>query len=249
MSSRATDRQARLTAAGPNRGGANRLVVATVVAVLVIAAVVAAVVIGSQSRRADTTAGGAALPAHASAMGAGILANPGAPADAPTLDLYADFQCPVCARFEQVFGEQITGLAEQNRVRLVVHTLSFLDDNLGNDSSNRAANAAACADDQDRFLPFYRATFAGQPPREGDGYTDAQLKHFAEQAGITGGALGEWEQCYEDRAHNQYVESVQTQSEKDGVNGTPTVRLDGKDLPLNTLTPQSLDDTVKAATK
>ena len=38
------------------------------------------------------------------------------------------------------------------------------------------------------------------------------------------------------------------QSEKDGVTSTPTLRLNGKTLPLNTLTPESLDAAVKAAT-
>ena len=37
----------------------------------------------------------------------------------------------------------------------------YLDDKLRNDSSNRAANAAACAADVGRFLPFHAAVFAG----------------------------------------------------------------------------------------
>ena len=55
----------------------------------------------------------------------------------------ASVACPICAEFEHRFGEGITALAEKNQVKLVFHTLSFLDDNLRNDSSNRAANAAA----------------------------------------------------------------------------------------------------------
>jgi protein-disulfide isomerase len=177
------------------------------------------------------------------------LANPGAPASAPRLDLYEDFQCPVCGRFESLFGAQVTQLAEQNRVRLVVHTLSFLDDNLRNDSSSRSANAAACADDQGKFLAYHNAVFAGQPANEGDGYTDAQLTTFAQTAGITGSALQTWQTCYSAKAHNQYVQSVQTQADKDGVNGTPTIKLNGTTFDLSTLSPQSLDAAIKAATK
>ena len=94
-------------------------------------------------------------------MGPGSCVNPGAPANVPTLDLYEDFQCPICAEFEQRFGADITSLAEKGQVKLVYHTLSFLDDNLRNDSSNRAANAAACAADQDKFLAVPPATFGG----------------------------------------------------------------------------------------
>lgn len=246
--STSSDRRARVHAAAPRRQGLNRVVVATVVAVLVIVAAVAAVVIGASRSRDASTSGGSSLPTGAAGLGQGIVVNPDAPAGAPTLDLYEDFQCPVCKRFEELFGEQVTTLAESGKVKLVVHPLSFLDDNLGNDSSNRAANAAACAADQGRYLPFHAATFAGQPASEGEGYTDGQLKGFARTAGLTGAALDSWQRCYDDRAHNQWVQSVQTQSEKDKVNGTPTLRLDGKDLDLGTLTPESLEAAVQAAT-
>jgi protein-disulfide isomerase len=257
MTSSSASRKAKIQAAAPkggirntrNSGGANRVVVATVVVVLVLVAVVTAVILGSQDKKAATTAGGSALPKNVAAMGAGIVVNPGAPATVPTLDLYEDFQCPVCAKFEEIFGLQIVDMVKANQIKLVAHPLSFLDDNLRNDSSNRAANAAACAADADKFLQYHAATFQGQPTQEGAGYTDAQLKQFAGTAGITGAALTTWEQCYAAKSHNQWVESVQTQSEKDGVNGTPTVKLDGKVLELKGLTQASLADQVKAATR
>ena len=256
MTSSSASRRAKIQAAAPKggirsggKGGANRIVVATVVVVVVLAAVITAVILGSQDKQAATTAGGSSLPKNVAAMGAGIVVNPGAPANVPTLDLYEDFQCPVCAHFEEIFGLQIVDMVKANQVRLIAHPLSFLDDNLRNDSSNRSANAAACAVDADRFLQYHAATFQGQPTQEGAGYTDAQLKQFAQAAGITGTALTTWDQCYTAKSHNQWVESVQTQSEKDGVNGTPTVKLDGKTINLTGLTQASLADQVKAATK
>ncbi|WP_406831047.1 thioredoxin domain-containing protein [Pedococcus sp. KACC 23699] len=252
MTSSSASRKAKIQAATPKsqqRKGANPLVVATVVVVIVLAAVVGAVILGSQDKKAATTAGGSALPKGASAMGAGILVNPSAPANVPTLDLYEDFQCPICAEFEHRFGADITALADKGQVKLVYHTLSFLDDNLHNDSSNRAANAAACAADQDKFIPYHAANFGGQPLKEGAGYTDAALRSFAQKAGITGAGLTTWDTCYSSRAHNQYVVSVQTQSEKDGVNGTPTLKLNGKTLDLAGFTSESLAAAVKAATK
>jgi protein-disulfide isomerase len=250
MPSQASDRQAKIQAAAKKgRSGPNRIIIGTVVAVLAIFAVVAAVIVADQGRKAEQSAGGSALPKGASAMGAGLVVNADAPAGVPTLDLWVDYQCPACKSFEDAFGEQVTQLAEQDKVKLVVHVLSFLDDNLGNDSSNRAANAAFCAADQDAFLPFHNATFAGQPAREGDGYTDADLAGFAEQAGLTGAKQTAWKQCYDAREHNQYVESVQTQSSKDGINGTPTVKLDGEVLQLQGLTPESFAAKVEAATR
>ena len=247
---KAADRRAKIQAAAPKqRGGANRIVVATVVVVLVIVAVVTAVILGSSDKKEATTAGGSSLPKGVVAMGAGIVVNPDAPANVPTLDLYEDFQCPVCAQFERIFGHQLAEMVQGNQIKLVAHTLSFLDDNLRNDSSNRAANAAACAADQGKFLQYHAATFQGQPAQEGAGFTDADLVQFAGQAGLGGEALNSWQQCYSSRAHNQWVESVQTQSEKDGVNGTPTLKLNGTTMNLSGLTQDSLAKQVKAATK
>ena len=241
-------RQAKIQAAAPKRGGANRVVVATGVAVVVIVVAVFAVVSGSQDKQEAATAGGSLLPKGASALGAGIVVNPDAPAGVPTLDLYEDFQCPICAEFEHRFGAGIAELAAQDKVRLVVHTLSFLDDKLGNNSSNRAANAASCAADQGEFMDYHAAAMGGQPLREGAGFTDEALKSFAEKSGITGSGLTAWQKCYTDKAHNQYVESVQTQSEKDQVTGTPTLRLNGRDVPLAGFTNEALAAQVKAAT-
>jgi protein-disulfide isomerase len=251
MTSSSASRKAKIQAAAPRGGGGgtNKVVVATVVVVLVLAAVVTAVILGSRDKQEATTAGGSSLPAGAAAMGAGVVINPGAPATAPTLDVYEDFQCPICGEFERIFGLQIVEMVKANQVKLVAHPLSFLDDNLRNDSSNRAANAAACAADAGKFLQYHTAVFHGQPAKEGTGYTDAQLKQFAQTAGITGTALTTWDKCYADKAHNQWVESVQTQSEKDKVNGTPTLRLDGKDVNLTGLTQATLAEQVKAASQ
>ncbi len=252
MTSGSTSRKDKARAAAP-RQGANRAVIGAVVAVLVIVGVVVAIVLGSGGTATpggSTAPASSALPAGATGPGGGIVVNPGkARAGAPTLDLYEDFQCPICGQLEKLFGAQIRSMAAAGDVKLVTHTMSFLDDNLKNDSSLRAASAAACAADAGRFGPYHDAVFAGQPAKEGQGYTDAQLQTFATQAGITGSALTTWQQCVKSGQHTAYARAVQTQSEKDGVFGTPTLKLNGTVLDLQKLTPAYLTAQVKAATK
>jgi protein-disulfide isomerase len=251
MTSGSTSRKDKARAAAP-RQGANRAVIGAVVAVLVIVGVVVAILLGSGGTAAPGGAAAtasSALPAGATGPGGGIVVNPGkAPAGAPTLDLYEDFQCPICGQLEKLFGAQIRTMAAAGDVKLVTHTMSFLDNNLKNDSSLRAAGAAACAADAGRFSQYHDAVFAGQPAKEGQGYTDAQLQTFATQAGITGSALTTWQQCVKSGQHTAYVQAVQTQSEKDGVFGTPTLKLNGTVLDLQKLTPAYLTAQVKAAT-
>lgn len=240
------DASKKLAAAAPKKG-LNPVVIGAAISVLVIVVVVAAIVLGGGSK----SGGVSALPKGALASdGAGIVANTTpAKTGAPTVDVFEDFQCPVCGQFEKTFGATLTSMADAGEVKLIVHTLSFLDTNLKNDSSTRSANAVACASDAGKFLAYHAAVFAAQPAQEGAGYTDAQLTEFATTAGITGPALTTWQKCTSTSQYAQYVTDVQTAAEKEGVFGTPTVKLNGKDITKSLSTPETLIAQIKAATK
>jgi protein-disulfide isomerase len=241
------DAKKKLAAAAPKKGS-NPVIIGAVIATVMVLAVVVAIVVGNSGNSSGTAA---AQPKGVVAGDAGgILANPvPAKSNAPTVDLYEDFQCPVCGQFEKAMGPTLTSLAAAGEVKLVVHTLSFLDDNLKNDSSKRSANAVACAADAGKFLDYHGAVFAAQPAKEGDGYTDAQLTEFANTAGITGAALTTWEKCTSSGQHAQYVLDTQTAAEKAGVNSTPTLKLNGKDITKTLSAPEALVAQIKAATK
>jgi len=229
--------------------GPNVVVIGAVIALAVVLAVVVAIVIGNNSKSGSTTASGNSVPVGVvGGTGGGILVDPAAAnSKVPTLDVYVDFQCPVCGQFEKTFGPTLTSMAKAAQVKYVVHMMSFLDDNLNNDSSKRATNAASCAADAGKFAEYHSAVFAAQPAKEGDGYTDAQLTEFAQTAGITGPALTTWQQCTTSGQHNQYVADVATTSGKAGVTGTPTVMLNGKDITKTLTAPDALVATIKAA--
>ena len=233
-------------------GGANKIVVATVVVVVAIIAVVGGVIWVEQSNKNSVTGGGNALPAGVTALGAGypVFQDVTAASGAPVLDVYEDFQCPACAQFESLLGPTVQDLGKAGKAKVVYHVKNFLDDNLGNDSSTRAGNAAFCTAEDGKFLEFHNQVFANQPLKEGDGFTDAQLKGFAQAAGVAGPALTTWQQCYDAEKYVDYVKSVEKQSFADGVRGTPTVRIDGKIVELSTIgTPELLTQAVENATK
>jgi protein-disulfide isomerase len=243
------DASAKIKAAAPKQGP-NRILIGGIVAAVAILGIVLAVILGSSSGGSSRASGSSALPQGATGTGGGIVANAStAKAGAPTLDLYEDFQCPVCGKLEQVFGQQISSMAKAGDIKLVVHMMSFLDAKLGNDSSVRAAAAAACAADQGKFLDYHGVVYANQPAQEGAGYTDADLMGFASKAGISGSALTTWTKCFDAKTHLGYAKDVETAAEKAGVFSTPTLKLNGKDLPLQQLSQQYLTDQVKAATK
>ncbi|WP_460755423.1 DsbA family protein [Myceligenerans cantabricum] len=107
--------------------------------------------------------------------------------DAPRLDVYVDFMCPICGQFEALNGEDITELREKGDVALVVHPVSILDrQSQGSEYSTRAAAAVAWVADQapQSFMEYHDLLFANQPAEGGAGHADPQLAAFAEQAGV-----------------------------------------------------------------
>ena len=246
-----SDRQAKIDAARKKTGGgANRIVVGAVVAVLAIVAVVAGVVI-TESNKQERVGTSTAVPAGAGAMGEGFVANadvtlkPGA----PTLEVYEDFQCPACARFEQVAGPTVADLAGQGKVKLVYHVKTFLDANLGTTHSLVMGNAAMCAADGGAFQSFHDTVFANLPAQEGQGWSSTQMTAFAKKAGLAGADLDAWQGCVDAGTYNAYVESTEESSAKDGVNSTPTLKLAGTTLDLDAVSnAEGLVAAVEAAT-
>jgi protein-disulfide isomerase len=231
------------------KSGPNVVVIGAVIAVVVVVAVVVAIMIGNNSKSVSKTA--QSVPVGVvGGTGGGILVDPAAAnKNVPTVDVYADFQCPICGQFEKAFGPTLTSLAKAGEIKYVVHMMSFLDTNLpgSNDSSKRSSNAAACAADVGKFGEYHSAVFAGQPAKEGDGYTDAQLTEFAQTAGITGPALTTWQKCTTAGQHDQYVADVATTSGKAGITSTPTLKLNGKEITKTLTTADALVATIKAA--
>ena len=88
----------------------------------------------------------------------------------PKIDIWEDFQCPVCARFEQTNGAYIEKLIEEKKAKVVFHTLSFLGP-----ESSLAANAAACASNENKFLGFHRAFYQNLPAENSGAITTDYL--------------------------------------------------------------------------
>ncbi len=200
----------------------------TGIGIVIVVLLVVGVGIAVQSSRNDTT--DAALPATVSEPGGPIVRNPNA-TGLPVLDYWEDFQCPACRDMEEATGATIRELVETDQAIVRYNILSFLDGRLGNDSSSRAANAFACSADAGQQGPYHDAVFANQPAEEGVGYTDEQLIQFGTDVGITGAEFTTFQECVEGDTYGDYVTSVATAGAQASINSTPSVFLDGTQLP------------------
>ncbi|SHN29030.1 DsbA family protein [Cryptosporangium aurantiacum] len=150
-------------------------------------------------------------------------------ADAPvTVDVYLDFQCPVCKTFEDESGATLQKYVDEGTVRLVYHPVAYLDRfSSGTKYSSRSSSASGCASDAGKFPEFLTALFGNQPEEGGTGLTDETMISLASKAGITGDTFAE---CVKDQKYADWTKAVTDEASKSGVTGTPTVKVDGTAL-------------------
>ena len=149
-----------------------------------------------------------------------------------TLDVWEDPQCPVCADFEEQVGPTVEKWVDAGTVKVRYHVISFLDRASTTDYSSRAANAlyAAAAVSPAAFADYHRTLFAEQPAEGSAGLTDDRLAELAGSAGA-----GAAEADIRAGTYANYVTRATEQSSKDGVTGTPTVKVNGEPVAQPTL--------------
>jgi protein-disulfide isomerase len=189
----------------------------TAVAVLVIAGLIGWATWSSQRGGRYTT------PPGATAAGSGIAHGSGP----VVIDLYEDFLCPVCKQFQQASGPTIEQLVAEGKATVVFHPVAFLDRFSTTRYSTRSAAASGCAADGGKFREYAAALFDRQPPEGGAGLSDGELADIAAGVGLN---RDRFASCLSDGTYRGWVKHVTDDASRAGVTGTPTVRVDGKEV-------------------
>ena len=216
-------------AAARRRARKRNRIIASVGALVIVGLIVAIVVSLVNAARPgganDRTAANTSLvtPAIATAKGALTIGESTAPV---RLEIYLDYMCPYCGRFERANSAELERMVAEGTVRIELYPLSFLDKaSNGTRYSTRAANAVATVADRapDKLQAFSNALFASQPAERSEGLSDSQIAKLATDAGVpptvavrfTEGIFEPW-----------VVASTSAVFET-GVTGTPTVKING----------------------
>ena len=211
-----------------------RIVIAIAIVLgLVVIGVFTGVIINNMQR----AGGGDVVPPSANGDQTGIIVNPAMAASAQhKVVVYLDYQCPACATLEKTYGPQLQAAANAGTIALEFHALTGLEIGLQNDSSTRAAVAAACADTVGSYVAYHDQVLINQPPTQRTGFTGEQLRNtFPAAVGISGDNLTAFQQCYDNRATQQFVQKVSDSATKAGITGTPAVFVDGQQINPDTL--------------
>ncbi|WP_430786625.1 DsbA family protein [Actinoplanes sp. G11-F43] len=172
----------------------------------------------------DTATGALVTPAGATAEGALVVGRESAPVK---LEIYLDYMCPYCGKFERANNTEIDKLITDGTVRVELHPLAFLDRfSQGTRYSSRAANAVATVADRapGKVMAFNKALFDNQPDEGTDGLDDTRIAELAVQAGVPQAVAD----VLDDGIHATWVKQANDAAFDAGVTGTPTVKINGQ---------------------
>jgi len=200
------------------RGPSTSMIIGVLVVLLFAGAV------GFGVYRTQHQSGSGAIPANATATGV-TVGQASAPA---TVDIYLDFQCPVCKEYEQQSGPTLDGMISSGAAKVIYHPLAFLDRFSSTKYSTRASEAAGCIaqDGPAVFAKYVTLLYANQPPENGDGLPESQLISLGQQAGAGPNFAG----CVSANTFAGWTAALTDAASKAGIDATPTVEVNGKQI-------------------
>ena len=138
------------------------------------------------------------------------------PADAPvTIVEFSDFQCPYCSRATATLKK--LDASYPGKIRVVYRDFPLVQIH---PNAARAAEAAACADEQGKFWPMHDAMFEHQ-----DKLGEADLKASAAALGLDATAFN---RCLDSGRHTARWKVDAAEAERYGVTSTPAFFINGR---------------------
>jgi protein-disulfide isomerase len=223
-------------------GGDNRKTVAVVVGVVLVAALIIGGVLWTNASKNATE--GQQIPVAASqpfAAGVvekrdGVVVTTGKPDAKKTIDVYADFLCPICGTFEAQYQDQIEQQINAGNLAVRYHMVPLLNTRSNPEGySLESANAALAAADAGKFTAFHDSLFKTQPEEGKRGYDKAQLIQLGTSLGITDPKFAETINAgtYDAQLNAEFEKTTNDEALKQDFGqgpgfGTPTVAVNGK---------------------
>jgi len=237
-------RQRKVSSTGKSRDTVTRNIVIGMIALVVLSGVIFTVldkrsgasvaVPASIESISSANNGDPVIPTISPEADYGVVFN----ADSPLrIDVWEDFQCPYCKFFEDAMGDYLETLIREKQAQVIYHIASFIGQ-----ESVRAANAASCAVPEGRFIEYHRALYHIQGGENSGLFSNRNLVEVGTRLGITSDSFAS---CVNDNQSGDVVKNVASSMKKNGVEGTPTVFINGK--PWNRTTSEFRLEEFKAA--
>jgi protein-disulfide isomerase len=144
-----------------------------------------------------------------------------------TLIEYGDYQCPYCGEyFSQTEPEIIQNYVNTGKVRMVFRDFAFLGA-----ESTAAAEAAQCAEDQNKLWPYHDALYSAKVADDANGgqeddgfFSTTELLKLGQQVGLN---MSTFTSCVNNDTDANIVAQEKGDAANAGINSTPSFIVNG----------------------
>ncbi|MEU8676670.1 DsbA family protein [Streptomyces sp. NPDC048560] len=172
-----------------------------------------------------------------------------------TLEMYEDSRCPICATFEQAVGETVTKDVDAGKYKVKYVGATFIDNTDNGEGSKNALSAlgAALNVSPEAFMDYKAALYSAKyhPQESEDKF--AKDSYLIEVAGSVDALKGNaaFEKDVKDGTYDSWAMKMSEAFDKSGVEGTPTLKMDGKTVTAegSKNAPMTVDEFNAAVTK
>jgi len=152
-----------------------------------------------------------------------ILGNPNAPV---TVIEYGDYQCPFCSRFfSQIEPKLQEDYVKTGKVKMVFRNLQFLGP-----ESVKAAEAAECANDQNKFWAYHDVLYSAEMADGNENNGNLTRDLFVKLAGDLKLDTKSFISCFEGNKYQKQIAQDTAVAQAAGVNSTPISFVNGQKI-------------------
>ncbi len=142
-------------------------------------------------------------------------------ADAPvTIDLYSDFQCPICRRADITIRQLAERYIDTGKAKVVYHNFAFIGQ-----ESEWAAQAAECANDQGKFWEYASYLFDHQTGENVGAFSKDNLKKFASDVKLD---TSTFNACFDNNKYANLIQQEKVEAQGRNIRATPSFYINGQ---------------------
>lgn len=146
-----------------------------------------------------------------------VLGNAAAPVK---IDMYSDFQCPICRRAELAIRELAEKYIDTGKVQVIYHNFAFIGP-----ESEWAAQAAECANDQGKFWEYATKLFDNQTGENVGAFSRDNLKRFASEMNLDTAAFNA---CLDSSKYSALIQQEKSEAQARNIRATPSFYINGR---------------------
>ena len=197
----------------------------TIVAVVVGVLLVAFIGFGQLGNQVTGTFKDPSIKYDASIVHDNELGSSSAPV---TLEVYGDFQCPICAKESLDVEPAIVRMyVVPGKLRIIHHDIAILGRPTLTDPANEsriAASGAVCATGQGKYWDYAHWIFNNQVAENGGEFTTSRVTAIATKAGLD---TTSFSSCLGAASTTGAVDAITAKAAGMGINSTPTMFING----------------------